>query len=75
MKTSIPMTVLDCILGHKVEITLKDDSVIIGFGRYLGESPVSDDSDDDAETLCVEFDNGDGTILFEDDIKSYKLLD
>lgn len=75
MKTDIPMTVLDYIFGHKAEITLTDGSVITGFGQYLGESPISDDSDEDAESLCVEFDDGDGIILFADDIKSYKLLD
>lgn len=75
MKIDIPMTILDYIIGHRAEITLTDGSVIIGFGQYLGESPISDDSDEDAETLCFEFDDGDGIILFEDDIKSYRLLD
>lgn len=75
MKTNIQMTALDFILGHRAEITLSDDSVVVGFGQYLGESPVSDDSDEDAETLCFEFDDGDGVVLFNDDIKSYKLLD
>lgn len=75
MKTDISMTSLDYIFGRRSEITLTDDSVIVGFGEYLGESSVSDNSDEEAESLCVEFDNGDGIILFEDDIKSYKLLD
>lgn len=75
MKIDIPMTALDYILGHRAEITLTDGNVIVGFGRYLGESPISDDSDEDAETLCVEFDDGDGIVLFNDEIKSYKLLD
>lgn len=75
MKIDIQMTTLDYILGHRAEITLADDSVIVGFGQYLGESPVSDDSDEYAESLCFEFDDGEGIILFNDDIKSYKLLD
>ncbi len=75
MRTNIPMTVLDYILGHRAEITLTDGNVIVGVGRYLGESPISDDSDNEAETLCVEFDDGDGILLFENDIESYKLLD
>lgn len=75
MKTDIQLTALDFIFGHRAEITLSDDSVVVGFGKYLGESPVSDDSDEDDETLCFEFDDGDGIVLFNDDIKSYKLLD
>ena len=75
MKIEIPLTAVDYIFGHRAEITLTDGSVIVGFGRFLGESPVSDDSDEDAESLCVVFDNGDNILLFNDEIKSYKLLD
>lgn len=75
MKIDIPMTALDHIFGHRAEITLTDGSVIIGVGQYLGESPISDDSDEETESLCFELDDGDGIILFNDDIKSYKLLD
>lgn len=75
MKINIPMTSLIYILGHRAEITLTNGSVIVGVGKYLGESPISDDSDQDDESLCFIYDNGDGVIIFNDDIKSYKLLD
>ena len=75
MKIDLPMTSLDCIFGHKAEITLKNGEKIVGVGEYLGESPVFDDSDEDAQSLCFLFENGDGIILFEDEIQSYKLLD
>lgn len=75
MKINIPMTALDYIYGHRAELTLTDGNVIVGFGKYLGESPISDDSDEDAEALCFVYDNGESVLLFNDEIKSYKLLD